>query len=456
MEVFMRQLFVFVGILAFANNLAFSQGDARILYEAAVNKDDGALVRSGPAESYYATLKLQKGDRVKVIREDAEGWLMILPPQGSFSWVSAANFSLATDLYREYLHSKGTSQVHSNRADVYVGSDLDPESITTISAHLRKGDSVRIISTHQFNFNDGPREMMKIHPVRGEYRWIHRDAIASRDDNLSAHRSKHRSHSDSDQISEGETVPARHRHRHRHADEGSTAAVANQDDANQSSLDEGILRRSEQPRRVGGRRLSAIDHEFHDMVTQDVSTWDLDAVERQYRQLDQELGDSSVSAAIVARMDAVQRYRSYYLEYLDFVRITSETRRRDAELAAQQSFYQSGLQPSPDLTAMSGGAGVQTVAQWQNAAPMRSASQRFDGAGIVRRVADRSASGPQFALVAPDGRTLSYLQPAPGVDLNQYEGRSMGVTGSRYFRREWNADTIAVRDLQPVELRSYR
>ena len=64
--------------------------------------------------------------------------------------------------------------------------------------------------------------------------------------------------------------------------------------------------------------------------------------------------------------------------------------------------------------------------------------------------------GPQFVLITPDGRMLSFLQPGPGVDLNRHVGRAMGIMGQRVHRDDWNADMITVRSLQPVQLRGSR
>ncbi|HZZ82282.1 MAG TPA: hypothetical protein VFE62_27540 [Gemmataceae bacterium] len=48
-------------------------------------------VRSGPSKQFYATSLLKQNDKVLVLREskEAPGWLEIMPPQGSFSWINA-------------------------------------------------------------------------------------------------------------------------------------------------------------------------------------------------------------------------------------------------------------------------------------------------------------------------------------------------------------------------------
>ena len=64
--------------------------------------------------------------------------------------------------------------------------------------------------------------------------------------------------------------------------------------------------------------------------------------------------------------------------------------------------------------------------------------------------------GPQYALVAPGGKLLAYLVPAQGVDLKKAVNQSMGIIGDRSFRQEWGADTITVRGMQPVQLKTAR
>lgn len=78
--------------------------------------------------------------------------------------------------------------------------------------------------------------------------------------------------------------------------------------------------------------------------------------------------------------------------------------------------------------------------------------RRFDGAGIIRRVVARAPGMPQHALVAPNGRILAYLQPVPGLPLDKYVGRSMGVYGQRFRRQDLRNDFIQVRAMMPVRL----
>lgn len=80
--------------------------------------------------------------------------------------------------------------------------------------------------------------------------------------------------------------------------------------------------------------------------------------------------------------------------------------------------------------------------------------RKFDGAGIVQRAATSRPGAPQYVLLAPDGRVLTYLQPGPGVNLEVYVGKSMGLLGPRAFRQELNADLLVVRQATPVRLKT--
>jgi len=84
--------------------------------------------------------------------------------------------------------------------------------------------------------------------------------------------------------------------------------------------------------------------------------------------------------------------------------------------------------------------------------PRRSQPPRFDGAGIIRRVAARTPGTPKHVLVAPNGRILAYLQAVPGLPLDRYVGRPMGVFGRRSRRADLQNDFIVVRAMMPVRL----
>jgi hypothetical protein len=76
----------------------------------------------------------------------------------------------------------------------------------------------------------------------------------------------------------------------------------------------------------------------------------------------------------------------------------------------------------------------------------------FDGAGIIQRSAAVAPGGPRHVLIAPNGRILAYLQGERSLNLDQFLGRSMGVSGPRYQHRALRNEVIIVRRLAPVRL----
>jgi hypothetical protein len=124
-------------------------------------------VRSGPGLSYYFTTKLNQPAKVTVV-EHKFSWAQIIPPDGSFSWVS-----------KEYIKLDGanpgigivTSKTEPVR--VWAGSETVPPSRSSSQqAKLNDGDTVKLI---------GPAEAKegyyKIVPPPGVRVWISREYL---------------------------------------------------------------------------------------------------------------------------------------------------------------------------------------------------------------------------------------------------------------------------------------
>jgi hypothetical protein len=79
---------------------------------------------------------------------------------------------------------------------------------------------------------------------------------------------------------------------------------------------------------------------------------------------------------------------------------------------------------------------------------------QFAGAGIVQKTKPLGPGMPQHVLITPQGQVLAFLQPGPGVDLDRYVGKPMGVSGQRYRRPDLRAELISVEDASPVRLQT--
>ncbi len=117
------------------------------------------FVRSGPREGDYATAKLDKGQQVTVVGIKFD-WLKILPPEGSFSYVSKA-------FVQQYGDGK-RGRVTKNDLSVRAGSSLNALK-SQVQTHLMDGDEVEIIGEQD--------EYFKIKPPAGAYLWVKKDFV---------------------------------------------------------------------------------------------------------------------------------------------------------------------------------------------------------------------------------------------------------------------------------------
>ncbi len=441
--------------------------DRKFPYEGVIDID-GEYVRSGPGPTFYPTDKLKRGEKVMVHRHDPGGWCMIAPPAGSFSWIRA-----------EHVQKSGQDRgvLKANKVVVHVGSSINPDEFTTIQGNLSKGDAVEILGEKSFAFEDGPKLMYKVSPVKREWRWIPRKALVATDSIRSepfpaeppVHQKKPgpvADHGELDPdafakpISTG-PMPIGNDHENRRGVKPRPGEAGTPGNGN--------------PPNGFRSRLDQIDQQFREMIQQEPSTWNLNDIAQQYRALDKEASQPAVSNTIALRLDAVARYEKIHHEYVEFLKLTSETKQRDAQLASLQQQHEAQLRalsgataptsPTP-LTPPTPGAGQPIASAVPDgaspgSAPPANATQPanpsgFAGAGVVQPMARTFPGGPQFVLIAPSGKLLAYLQPTPGVDLRRYNGQSMGIIGDRQFRQDWGADTITVRGLQPVQLRPGR
>ncbi len=119
---------------------------------------DKVNIRSGPGTNYYACGKLNKADRVKVVGIQFS-WSRIVPPAGSFSWISKQYVSID-------LNNPAVGTVTGDGVRVYAGSDkLKPIHSETVQLKLNKGDKVGLLGKEEDDY-------YKISPPAGSYLWV--------------------------------------------------------------------------------------------------------------------------------------------------------------------------------------------------------------------------------------------------------------------------------------------
>ncbi len=481
--------------------------DRKFPYEAVVDLD-AEYVRCGPGPKYYPTDKLTRGSTVTVIRHDPGGWAMIAPPPESFSWINS-EYVQRLDGHR------GT--VTANNIIVNVGSKLGDER-SVYQRTLSKNDAVEILSEAKVVTERGPVMMYRIKPPAREYRWIATKALvpssafkggpagtplkppAAPLPNITgpiALETEMPSEPNEDPFAP--TIPVSSGSKP--AGPSMSAPIVATPLPNGPALTTSPPSSSPTTPVIGTidphrARFFEIDQQMRAMLQRDPLEWNLAAVEQDFVELDKQPIPPNLHAQIQSRLKHMQKYAKMQRDFTELHQLTSETKKRDAQLLSMQRQTEEQLRllesgqvttpsptpipqpgptpapsptprpapgtpkPSSPSTSVPGptvpiSTGPRPSAPTPAPRPATPATPagapKFDGAGIVEK---RSESGkPPYAIVAPDGRLLAYLQAPPELDLAPFVNFQMGVTGTRAFDAAVNADVIQVRGLQPVQLR---
>jgi len=238
-------------------------------------------------------------------------------------------------------------------------------------------------------------------------------------------------------------------------------------------------------------RFYEIDQRMRDMLKRDPLEWNIPGIEREFAELSKEPISPNLQSLIQTRMRQLQKHAKMQRDFVELHQLTTETRQRDAQLISLQRqtedqlrSLENGTAPTPSSPMPTPTprptAPVPTPIPAKQVAPARPAppaggplvnvpgatprqptpapsprpatpaAPKFDGAGIVQKRSDEGK--PPYAIVAPDGRLLAYLQAPPELDLSAFVDFAMGVTGARAFDESLKADVIQVQGLQPVQL----
>ncbi|MBM4102521.1 MAG: SH3 domain-containing protein [Planctomycetes bacterium] len=123
-------------------------------------------VRSGPGTAYYHCGKLSAPQRVTVIGFTQNNWFQILPPPGSFSWISKNYVKLDPANPK-----KGV--VTGDAVRVWAGSDfVEPMRSSSMQTKLNKDAVVEIIGDPA-----GEGDYYKISPPADSYLWVSGDCL---------------------------------------------------------------------------------------------------------------------------------------------------------------------------------------------------------------------------------------------------------------------------------------
>jgi hypothetical protein len=307
-------------------------------YDAVVQADD-VEVRSGPGTHYYPTGVLKKSDAVTVHRHDPGGWFMVSPPAGSFSYIDARLIQRQGD--------RGVVQVVPNedgslpRAIVRIGSQLGDDH-KFYGRQLTNGDQVQVLGERTLTTDRGAVTMLMIAPPSREYRWVKGDFVIAADPSI---REQKASDPYADPLVEtGVRLPPPPELPAAPLAPPALPAVAEATPEPLSAPSREVKSSDVSGPSDGSSvasarlRMREIDGRYVDMVAKPPAEWDIIGIEDGYRAVIRSLpsGDPLVES-LENRIGALAERRKIQEEFQEFVKLTSATSQRDAELAARQA-----------------------------------------------------------------------------------------------------------------------
>jgi uncharacterized protein YgiM (DUF1202 family) len=156
-NLFVLACLISLTLVGLAQETAKAQREQSFPYVAEITEDN-VNIRSGPGTNYYHCGKLSTGDRVKVVASKYS-WSHIVPPEGSFSWISKQYISIEPNNPR-------IGAVTGDAVRVYAGSNfLKPMHSTTVQLELNRGDKVELMGEEMDDY-------YKIAPPSGAYLWV--------------------------------------------------------------------------------------------------------------------------------------------------------------------------------------------------------------------------------------------------------------------------------------------
>ncbi len=409
---------------------------------AAYTTHKASAVRSGPGRNFYATEKLPAAEMV-VVYKNKDDWCAIRPPEGSFSWVKADDLRIS---------SEGIGIVLAEGAAARVGSRVN-DLRDVIQVRLERGEEVEVLDAVQVSNDNGVEFYCKIAPPSGEFRWIRKDDLSREKPDASSSESVAResgtsSHSEaSENLSErdqsersdrwGSWVRSRrqpdgqfdgdqHENKSPSRSHQSSISLASADDVGKTRHGTGV------DSEVGDRAhsaavqsadIEAIDRELSRIVVQEPAQWNLAVVHHQIEMAKQ----GTLSAEVRERIQDLEERIAKF----------EDIHRRSVAIVSNSA-------PSAPSVAS------RSVQEPANVSPSDPA--RFDGVGKLTRVVSQRPNAPRFALVNNANEVVSFVTPAPGVNLQSYEGQQVGLFGQRGYMPELKKPHITALRVSPLEL----
>lgn len=478
------------------------EGDARTYPYVAYIAAETAKIHAGPGNAHYATDELARGTTVEVLRE-ISGWLAIRPPVGSFSWVPAREAELTDE--------PDVAVILADDTPAWIGTRVDRDADHMWQVQLNQGDHVKVLDVkRRAAAGRGAESWYRIEPPEGELRFVRaehvsRDEPAEPDADPAADDAGEDA-SDEPAPAELPRLAAKVAKPLKEASEPTAASAAGEDaseaspmpDAENDTDEKSVLkaqfvpRNGSQPRvaqpsmpsasqrateksspfkEVGGAfgrdttprvaslersppvdphlslsassrfedKLTDLELQLSLMASRDPREWQLEPLRLQAEQL------------VIAGKTTLERGRARLV--LDKIAQFDELYVKAVEL--RDLPQTAGVAALPESMVVSPATTPKVLS-----APVKASALTvpdgvaYDGVGWLKPVYSAKRVAPPYALVDVDGKVLQYVTPAPGLNLNRYVKKPVGIFGQKSHLSEFNAAHLTAAKV--VDLSKYQ
>lgn len=452
-------------------------------YTAYVQSKD-VYVRSGPGENYYPVLKMAPGETVEVYRHDPGGWYAIRPPEGSFSWVSA-EFIKPTD--------GNLAVITGERVMARVGTAFS-DLRDVIQVRLDRGEEVEVIEAKHFGTGPAAKTWYKIAPPAGEFRWVagkfldhqppEREVREKGPENnllIARHSGKKKQvevEPDEDDFVEDHKPARRARYDEGADDEETPVRLASgyrrkttardlddeefdrepspSERANYAYRDSRVSYEKESPVRVrtpSGRtkqqtlsdELEQLDLDLSKMVIEEPTVWDFSDIGARAERIAGRVDNAVDRGRARDILRKIVRFEEIQERYLRVVDVRADTDRRNQQLVASSRAYR-----EPNRNEVTPTTVATTPVRSLDTLPSADKNSGYDGVGRLMQVVSRNNGAPQFALLDKSGAVRYYVTPAPGVNLQKYLGREVGISGTIGILPNESAQHVTAKRVESV------
>ncbi|MBC8351842.1 MAG: SH3 domain-containing protein [Planctomycetes bacterium] len=362
-------------------------------YKVTIKASD-ASVRSGPGSKFYATARLTKGDKIEVYQRKAGGWLAVRPPDRSFNWVEANKLRMTND--------PDVAKVVGNNVVAWVGSEVDGVEDHKWQVKLDPGESVQLMSRQSKLIfrGDKQRDFYQIAPPAGEFRWIHERELEPLVEKTTTIEARSDIQLAEFQVPDDLTDISTRTDGFVARDDSSAETPA----ARVASL---APRTSFRPSEARGESFEALakllDLELSETVSNEPSQWKLASLQRDAETLLEQSETTLHRGKARLMLEKIKEFERLQLRYAGV---------EAAEIDASRS---------PDQT-----AGPPTASD-----SLSGFDPRFDGRGWLLPVHSSRQASPPYALLNQQGQILTFVSPAPGLNLHRYLRKEIGIFGQR-------------------------